>query len=85
MVRLSPGAIAALPHMLGPKAARAALRTLAPADDDGWQRATIPMETVPHLADILLRLGPGAQVVAPPRLVGHMTETVHAMARLYPT
>jgi predicted DNA-binding transcriptional regulator YafY len=84
VVRLSPDAIAALPDVLGPKAVRAALGTLTPADAEGWRRATIPMESVPHIAGVLLRLGAGAQVVGPARLVAHLTETVHAMAQLYP-
>jgi predicted DNA-binding transcriptional regulator YafY len=84
VVRLNADALAALPGLLGPKATRAALRTLT-QEDDGWHRLTLPMESVPHLADILLRLGAGVRAVAPERLVAHMTETVHAMARLYPS
>lgn len=83
VVRLSPAGIAALPDILGPKAARLVSRTLEPADADGWQRATVPLESVPHAAAGLLRLGADAQVLAPPELVAHMGKTIRAMARLY--
>jgi predicted DNA-binding transcriptional regulator YafY len=83
VVRLSPAGIAALPDILGPKAARLVSRTLEPADADGWQRATVPLENVPHAAAGLLRLGADAQVLAPPELVAHMGKTIRAMARLY--
>jgi predicted DNA-binding transcriptional regulator YafY len=82
-VRLTPQGVAALPDVLGPKAARLALRTLAPTDPDGWQRATIPLENVPHAAATLLRLGAEVQVLSPAHLVTHMTDTIQAMARLY--
>ncbi|GIH17209.1 helix-turn-helix transcriptional regulator [Rugosimonospora africana] len=84
VVRLTPNGIKALPDVLGPKAARVALGTLEPADPDGWQRATIPMESVPHAAAILLRLGADAQALSPPGLVTHLTAHVQGMARLYP-
>jgi predicted DNA-binding transcriptional regulator YafY len=84
VVRLTPNGIKALPGVLGPKAARAALDTLEPADPDGWQRATIPMEGVPHAAATLLRLGADVQALAPPDLVTHLTDHVQALARLYP-
>lgn len=48
-VRLTPNGVTAVPDVLGPKAARLALRTLTPAEPDGWQRATIPMENVPRM------------------------------------
>jgi predicted DNA-binding transcriptional regulator YafY len=84
IVRLTPNGVTALPDVLGPKAARLALRTLTPADPDGWQRATIPMENVPHTAATLLRLGPNVQALAPTQLVAHLTDTIQTMARLYP-
>jgi predicted DNA-binding transcriptional regulator YafY len=83
VVRLSPAGIAALPDILGPKAARLVSRTLEPADADGWQRAAVPLESVPHAAAGLLRLGAEAQVIAPAELVAHMGKTIRAMARLY--
>ncbi|MEV6827235.1 WYL domain-containing protein [Amycolatopsis sp. NPDC051102] len=84
LVRLSPAGIAALPDILGPRAARLAARTLEPADAEGWQRAEIPLESVPHAAAGLLRLGADAQVLAPAELVAHMGSTIRAMVRLYP-
>ncbi|MEV6345654.1 WYL domain-containing protein [Actinoplanes sp. NPDC051851] len=83
-VRLSPDGVAALPGVFGPKAARTALGTLEPPDPDGWRRASIPVESVPHTATMLLRLGAEAQVLTPPALVTEMTARVHALARLYP-
>jgi predicted DNA-binding transcriptional regulator YafY len=82
-VRLTPNGVASLPDVLGPKAARLALRTLTPADPDGWQQATIPLENVPHAAATLLRLGADVQVLAPAQLVAHMAATIQAMSRLY--
>ncbi|GLY34921.1 transcriptional regulator [Amycolatopsis sp. NBRC 101858] len=84
VVRLSPAGIEALPDILGPRAARLVSRTLGPEDDDGWRRARVPLENVPHAAAGLLRLGTGAQVLEPPELVAHMGRTIRAMARLYP-
>lgn len=84
VVRLTADGVRALPGVLGPKAARLALATLEPDEPDGRQRVTIPMESVPHTAGLLLRLGAEAQVVAPPDLVTYLTDHVRAMARLYP-
>jgi predicted DNA-binding transcriptional regulator YafY len=84
LVRFSPAGIAALPDVLGPRAARLVARTLSPADAEGWQHAEIPLESVAHAAAGLLRLGADAQVLAPAELVAHMGTTIRAMARLYP-
>jgi predicted DNA-binding transcriptional regulator YafY len=84
VVRLSPTGVTSLRDVLGPKAARLARQTLGPADETGWQRATIPLESVPHAASTLLRLGAEVQVLAPEALVTHMTETIRAMTGLYP-
>ena len=84
VVRLTPHGIKALPGVLGPKAARAVLDTLEPADPDGWRRATIPMESVPHAAATLLRLGTDVQALSPPGLVTQLTDHVQAMVQLYP-
>ncbi|UOX88622.1 WYL domain-containing protein [Amycolatopsis sp. FBCC-B4732] len=83
VVRLTPAGIAALPDVLGPKAARLVSRTLEPEDAEGWRRARVPLESVAHAATGLLRLGADAQVLAPPELVAHMGKTVAALARLY--
>ncbi|UOZ07631.1 YafY family protein [Amycolatopsis sp. WQ 127309] len=83
VVRLSAAGIAALPDILGPKAARLVSHTLEPADAEGWRRAAVPLESVPHAAAGLLRLGADAQVLEPAELVAHMGNTIRAMARLY--
>ncbi|GAA2650505.1 helix-turn-helix transcriptional regulator [Paractinoplanes durhamensis] len=83
VVRLSPAGVAALPDVLGPRAARAAKNTLEPPGPDGWQRATIPMESVAHATGGLLRLAAEVQVLAPPALVSHMIDTIRAMAGIY--
>ncbi|MFC9258100.1 helix-turn-helix transcriptional regulator [Amycolatopsis thailandensis] len=84
LIRLSPQGIAALPDLLGPRAARLARRTLTGEDAEGWRRARIPMESVPHTAAGLLKLGVDAQALEPAALVAHLTATVRAMAGLYP-
>jgi predicted DNA-binding transcriptional regulator YafY len=72
-----------LPDVLGPKVVRLAVDTLTPAHSDGWQPTTIPLESLQHAAASLLRLGADVQVLAPPALCAHMTDTIQAMARLY--
>ena len=84
LVRLTPAGIEALPDILGPRAARLVSRTLEPEDDEGRRRARVPLESVPHAAAGLLRLGTDVQVLEPPELVAHMGTTIRAMARLYP-
>lgn len=84
VVRLTPAGATALWDVLGPKAARSALSTLEPPGPDGRQRATIPMESVPHAATVLLRLGVEAQAVSPPALVTYMAEHLKALTDLYP-
>jgi len=49
----------------------------------GWQRVTIPIESVEHAAEQLLRLGPDAQVLKPVALRQRLTRTIAAMAALY--
>jgi predicted DNA-binding transcriptional regulator YafY len=83
VLRLSPEGVANLPDLLGPRAARTAKATLEPAGPDGWRRATIPMESVPHATASLLRLGAEVQVLAPAALVTHIAETIQAMTHLY--
>jgi predicted DNA-binding transcriptional regulator YafY len=83
VIRLSPRGVAALPDTIGPRAARLALRTLGPADPQGWRRATVPLESLAHATMTLLRLGADVQVLGPAPLVAHIGDTVRAMAALY--
>ena len=49
----------------------------------GWQRVTVPIESVEHAVGQLLRLGPDAQVLKPVALRQRLTDTIAAMAALY--
>jgi len=49
----------------------------------GWQRVTVPIESVEHAVGQLLRLGPDAQVLKPVALRLRLTETIATMAALY--
>jgi predicted DNA-binding transcriptional regulator YafY len=58
----------------------------ASAHDDarsGWQRVTIPIETIEHATGQLLRLGPEAEVIRPAALREAVATTVAEIAALY--
>ncbi len=54
-----------------------------PADASGWAEVEIPIETVEQGARDLLRLGPEAEVLAPPALRRAVADTVRQLAALY--
>ncbi|MCM5678936.1 YafY family transcriptional regulator [Schlegelella sp. S2-27] len=62
----------------------AALRTASAPESGGWVRVTVPIESVEHAADQLLRLGPEAEVLRPPMLRRRMIDQLQRMAALYP-
>lgn len=53
------------------------------ADQDGWRRVTIPIESIPHAAQEVLRLGAQAEVLEPAALRREVVERVRSMAALY--
>jgi len=63
--------------------ADAARRSVQPCDEEGWVELTIPIESVPHAADQLLRLGTDARVLAPAALQARLRDTARRMAALY--
>jgi predicted DNA-binding transcriptional regulator YafY len=71
-------------QQMSPAVERAAGRT-ATADGRraGWQRVSIPIESVDHAATQLLRLGAEAEVLEPPALRKHMAASARRLARLY--
>ena len=83
IVRLSPRALARLPHFFHPVAARAAHESASPPDRDGWTQVVLPIESIEHALADLLRLGADAEVLAPPELRERMAETAAALAEIY--
>ena len=82
-VRLSPFGVKLLDALSQPYV-KARLRIADDADAAGWRTATIPIgATLWHAAAELLRLGPEAEVLAPPELRDRMAELAEAMARRY--
>jgi predicted DNA-binding transcriptional regulator YafY len=63
--------------------AESAQRSVEPSDEEGWVRVTIPIESVEHAADQVLRLGADAQVLAPVALRVRLRETIERMSALY--
>lgn len=55
----------------------------ATAGADGWYEVTVPIESVDHAAQDLLRLGPEAEVLGPPELRRAMDQTVARWQALY--
>lgn len=54
-----------------------------PAGASGWAEVEIPIETVDQAARDLLRLGPEAEVLAPPALRRAVADTIRQLAGLY--
>jgi len=66
-----------------PRVAEAALDSAEPTDEAGWVQVQVPIESVEHAAREMLRLGPHAQVLAPPALREQLRQAACAMAALY--
>jgi predicted DNA-binding transcriptional regulator YafY len=82
-VRLSPRGRELLPYLLGPLVTRAAVTTASPPDADGWVRAVLPIESIPHAIGDLLRLGGEVEVLAPAELRERIAETIGTLAATY--
>lgn len=78
IVRLTPEGAARLTG-----AAARALKTTGTQDEDGWTRATLPVESLDHATSTFLALGAEAEVLAPEELRARMAETVRALALRY--
>lgn len=68
---------------LGDAVARAVERADARPDRAGWQRVTIPIESVEHAAAELMAVGAECEVIAPAELREKLAQSAGAMARLY--
>ena len=68
---------------LGAAVAQAAEMSASTPDESGWRRVTIPIESIPHAAAQVLRLGAQAEVLKPAALRRALLERVSAVAALY--
>jgi predicted DNA-binding transcriptional regulator YafY len=68
---------------LGAAVAQAAETSASTPDESGWRRVTIPIESIPHAAAQVLRLGAQAEVLEPAALRRALLERVSAVAALY--
>jgi predicted DNA-binding transcriptional regulator YafY len=82
-VRLSPRGQQRLNHLMEPAVVRAVTASAGPADEDGWVHATLPIESVSHAHDELLRLGAEVEVLAPAALRDQVARTARELARQY--
>lgn len=82
-VRMSPAVYARLPHLLEPAVVRHAEASARQAEPGGWFEVVIPIESLGHATEVLLRLGAEAEVLEPAALRDRLTETVATLARTY--
>jgi len=81
-LRVSPAGLARL-RRFGPLVADAADRSAGAADERGWRKVTVPIESIEHAADEMLRLGAEAEVLAPPALRDALRERAERLFELY--
>jgi len=81
-VRLAPGIVPRLPDLVEARVVHAVGET-GRVEDDGWTRATIPVEDAEQACRELLRLGADAEVLSPEPLRRRMSEAAHALAARY--
>jgi len=68
---------------LGAAVAQAADASAGEPDEEGWRRVTIPIESIPHAAAQVLRLGAQAEVLKPAALRRALVERVEAVRAVY--
>ena len=81
-LRVSASGMKAL-RDLGAAVAQAVEASASAPDESGWRRVTIPIESIPHAAAQVLRLGAQAEVLKPAALRRALLERVSAVAALY--
>jgi len=81
-LRASPRGLTRL-RLLSAALAEAADKAGTEPDAQGWVRVTIPIESIDHAAQELLKLGCEAEVLAPDALRAALGEAVRRMAALY--
>jgi predicted DNA-binding transcriptional regulator YafY len=84
-VRLSPRGRQRLEHLLEPAVVRAVTQSASEPDEHGWVEARLPIESVEHAHDELLRLGVGCEVLAPAALRQRLADTAGELAERYAT
>jgi predicted DNA-binding transcriptional regulator YafY len=81
-LRVSPRGLRLLREMSA-AVAEAASRSVEPPDGEGWTRLVIPIESIDHAAQELIKLGAEAEVLAPAPLRERLGETARRLVALY--
>ncbi|KAB1148573.1 YafY family transcriptional regulator [Streptomyces luteolifulvus] len=84
-IRLSKEGARRLPHAVDPHAAREALASAGPADDEGRVTVTLPVESEEVAHTQLTALGPEVEVLTPESLRARFSDDARRLARLYGT
>ncbi|MCU1343872.1 MAG: transcriptional regulator [Acidimicrobiia bacterium] len=79
-LRLSPAAVRLLPHITDPVAAREAVSAAGPADEEGWRRVELAVESPEVAVSQLLALGSGVEVLDPVEVRQALGATGRALA-----
>ncbi len=82
VLRVSPRGLERL-RGLGPALADAAASGTEAAGADGWARLAVPIESIDHAAQEMLKLGAEAEVLEPAELRQRMAETARRLVALY--
>ena len=81
---LSESGLKRLKNVAAAAVADAAERSATPiAEPAGWVQVTVPIESIEHAADQMLRLGADALVVEPAALRERVRETLQRLSTLY--
>jgi predicted DNA-binding transcriptional regulator YafY len=83
LVRLSPNGVERIRDLMSQQVVDAV--AAGTTDDDGWVRATVPIESLVHAQSEFLKLGADAEVLEPPELREKLTRTVRDLAEMYLT
>jgi len=65
------------------RVAEAALANARPCEREGWIETDVPIESIPHAAHEMLRLGDQGEVLAPAELRARLAQALHAAAAQY--
>ena len=82
-LRLSPEAVHRMEDLYGTAVLTSVAETASLPDEEGWVRASIPIEGMRHALGEVLKLGWGVEVLEPPELRALVAETAAELARVH--